>query len=394
MRFRKPFAKRGFDPEYPITPENLAGLRQAQIPAVGPQYAIQGAFEVHPSLLPPKTDVLSDQGWAELLEVAWMAAFADVPFSQIENHPAYPVAQLELARLLEWYPTETQGRLFDHGVLDNRRRYVSPIMENGSNWGSWTMQHTSGIEDDHGHLGSGYSGATLAETVHSDRPNQFCLEALGWAFDLVKKGEAEFQPWVPRYGTAMFVDWALPMAEYLTAAVTMAALREAFRHKWHCDQAMEIEPTARPEEQFWHYIEGNLDAPDWFKDSAVWDMPFFQREFTRAEDFTAFPEGSPDHPSNMAGHATLAGACEVPRAFVKLQPNHLDDLRRFQWNGAHGRSWARVHARNDNVRGLELGPRIAQIVIPREIERLGMENCGMAARGVQEALYDPFFTWV
>ncbi len=111
----------------------------------------------------------------------------------------------------------------------------------------------------------------------------------------------------------------------------------------------------------------------------------------------AFPEGSPLHPSYLAGHATVAGACTtILKAFFEEStpfPNPVvlnDDgttrvayqgpqltvggeLNKIATNVAYGRNLAGVHWRSDARESLKAGEQVA-IAMLRDIKSTAPES--------------------
>jgi hypothetical protein len=214
------------------------------------------------------------------------------------------------------------------------------------------------------------------------------------------------------FNSSNFLDTGPPDLLAMLGTVTRLALRASWSVKW--SSALKIRP-----ETFAAHIEtanlledaskipGFSDLQDWaHKDSSkiiVDEIRALNME--AVGESTAFlplvyPEGSPTHPSFVAGHSCIAGACitilkalsgthnsdgtkrtwadaangrnafalqEVDSADpTKLRPKMRDDgetvngeLNKLASNIGLGRDWAGVHYRSDNDCGLKIGESVA-----------------------------------
>merc|ERR1719263_2153745 len=100
---------------------------------------------------------------------------------------------------------------------------------------------------------------------------------------------------VPQRSAADFVNTHVLLARLAGWAVSVVS-PAAFASKWHHGRA-------RPEEVAWAVARGQLPSAPWAVAQAIQAM-----NLTSAADFTAYPEGSPRHPSYPAMHSAASSA--------------------------------------------------------------------------------------
>ena len=74
-----------------------------------------------------------------------------------------------------------------------------------------------------------------------------------------------------------------------------------------------------------------------------------------ATNFTAYPEGSPRHPSRPAMHYAASAASLWMPVVVQMTPEQLCQVQLTDYAVAFARTVARVHYQADNIAGPKLG---------------------------------------
>ena len=111
-------------------------------------------------------------------------------------------------------------------------------------------------------------------------------------------------------------------------------------------------------------------------------------EFEDATDFTAYPEGSPKHPSWPAMHsAASAGSLWMP-VVMKLTPEQLCQAKAVDYAVAYARTVAGVHYPTDNTAGLNLGQEILARKLPGYLAKVYGANPDVVARKIEEMRFD------
>lgn len=112
-------------------------------------------------------------------------------------------------------------------------------------------------------------------------------------------------------------------------------------------------------------------------------------DFGSATEFTAYPEGSPDHPSWPAMHsAASAGSLWIP-VVMDLTPEQLCEVKAVDYAVSYARTVAGVHYRSDNLDGLNLGQAILARILPDYMQ----ERYGSDPEAVRRKIESVRFDW-
>jgi len=217
----------------------------------------------------------------------------------------------------------------------------------------------------------GFSLTDGADAVHSEFPNT-------WPTSLVKEllgAGARMDPTiVPQRSQTDFVNTDVLLARMTGWAVSVVS-PSAFACKW-------ANGRARPEEVAWAVAQGAIAAPDAIA-SKVQGM-----QLTSAADFTAYPEGSPRHPSYPAMHSAASSSSLWLAVVMDLTDAQIAEARRVDWAVSRFRTFAGVHYDSDNRAGLALG----QEVIARELASF-LQTFGADAAAVEAKIARYRFDW-
>jgi hypothetical protein len=118
---------------------------------------------------------------------------------------------------------------------------------------------------------------------------------------------------------------------------------------------------ARPEEVAWNIHTGAIPAPQDLVEAIA------ARNLTSAESFTAYPEGSPRHPSWPAMHSAASSASLWLAVVMNLTDAQFCEVKRVDYAVAYARTVAGVHYPTDNIAGLNLGQEIVAQKLPQEL---------------------------
>jgi len=222
----------------------------------------------------------------------------------------------------------------------------------------------------------------LTEFVHKDFP---CFEGTNAALILTSFGSGALDPANPYTNNATqdgFVSFGLSELLDLVQAAAHEALKTAWYQKWLVNRRL------RPEE-FGFYLDyqltngTNLGIHSDLLNSAV--LPLIAaNQSNRYFLAQAYPEGSPAHPSYIAGHACFIGAgitilkawfnenfvipnpmvpdCAHPDVLTAYTGDDLTvggELNKLASNVSLGRDMAGVHYRSDGWQGMLLGEQVA-----------------------------------
>ena len=375
------------------------------------------AFEMtggdgHSSRMPPAPAFNSSFIAAEMAEVYWQALTRDVPFSDYDSDPLVAAAVADLNSFSTIIgPTDggqiTPGTLFrgetagdligpyisqflwldipnGQRLLDQRYNPPVPGDDFMIDYNEWlaiqrgaaptnpiTFDPTARyISDNRG----------LGEWVHTDYPYQGYQNAALIMLSLGGDALSDRNPYKTRANQGGFVTFGAAQILDLVAKAAVVSLKAAWYQKWLVHRRLRPEVfAARVENQLNgaknYGLHGDILASD-----AVARLVMANGNALLP---SAFPEGSPTHPSYPAGHATIAGACcTVLKAFfnesyvlpspvvassdgLALDPWTGDDLtlgneiNKLANNISIGRDAASVHYRTDGVDGVTVGEQVA-----------------------------------
>ncbi|WP_206057647.1 MULTISPECIES: vanadium-dependent haloperoxidase [Nocardiopsis] len=413
------------------------GPRQRKLtnPQAGLAYDVEGP-DAQQIAVPPAPRIDGAQNSAEMGELYWMALCRDVGFTEFDTHPLAEAAAADLTESFSDFrgpkedgrvtpatlfrgctagdltgPYLSQFLLLDipYGTLRVQQRHdtVPAEVDHVCDFDTW-LAVQRGVEqpeedrdaDDRRYI---RNPRDLAHYVHHDALYQAYLNATlillgrGVPFDGGNPyHHSDNQSGLGTYGGPHLLS--------LVPEVATRALKAAWFQKWNVHRRL------RPE-AFGGRVHAHLD------DSVPADYPMIDEEVLRSRALEetqrrwgssllpqAFPEGSPTHPSYVAGHATVAGACVtvlkawfdtsavledpvVPDARGKRLVPHTGDaaltvggeLDKVAANISLGRNMAGVHWRTDHTASVRLGEEIA-IRILREQVRLGNESAHFTLR--------------
>lgn len=360
----------------------------------------------------------------EMVELYWTALVRDVNFNEFETDSTVADAIANLNTLTDFRGPKIGGVVTPTTFLrgdtpgDLMGPYISQFLYQTVNYGNTVILSntletpaTTGndflttFEDLLIVLKGGLTGKTityatnnfirtprdLTEYVHQDTPGQASLSALLILQHFVGLYGASLfdsnNPYISNPTQEGFVTFNISHALSLVRNAVHEALKAAWYHKWQVNRRL------RPEEYGFYVNDqiangNNLDIhSDLINSQALTStMATFGSLFLPS----AYPEGSPVHPSYPAGHAVFIGAATtILKAFFNedfiipdaLAPNTANtdlepfndipltvggELNKLAANIALGRNHAGVHYRSDGTQGILLGEKVALDILNNE----------------------------
>lgn len=216
----------------------------------------------------------------------------------------------------------------------------------------------------------------VAEAVHDEPPgyhqSQFILDMLSRSFGEVTL-DYDIIPWRT---SVQFLRGVVMMYDINTWAIGFVGPHN-FLAKWHAGRC-------RPEEIVWAIKSRTLeDIPeDIMSDIQALDI-------SDATEFTAYPEGSPKHPSWPAMHSAASNISFWLRVLFKLTPQQFCEAKKVDYAVAYARTVAGVHYPGDNIDGLNMG----QDIIARELPIFLSEKYGSSINNVEDKVKKMRFDW-
>lgn len=168
-----------------------------------------------------------------------------------------------------------------------------------------------------------------------------------------------------------FTNKAVLLSDVLGWAAR-AVSPNSFATKWHF-------MVARPEEVVAAVLAGTISAP-WEITCLIRSLGDLALLTADPRTLTAFPEGSPGHPSYNAMHAAAAGAqLAVAQTLLNLNTPNLMHLQRAAGGMSYYRTWAGVHYPMDNASGLWLGYETVRRGLPAHLAQFGADPAAVQA---------------
>lgn len=131
---------------------------------------------------------------------------------------------------------------------------------------------------------------------------------------------------------------------------------------------------ARPEEVAWKIATGEIDTADGVPEDLV--TMIASMEIGSPYEFTAYPEGSPNHPSWPAMHSAGSAASIWLPLVLNLSEEQICQVKLLDWAISYARTVAGVHFPTDNTFGLNLGQALLAEYLPTFLA----ETYGMAGQ--------------
>lgn len=185
---------------------------------------------------------------------------------------------------------------------------------------------------------------------------------------------------VPMRGKRDFIGREIRLMEILNWSVGKVAAVN-FWIKWYVGRQ-------RPEEIAWKIATGELTTEE---DGVpeVLAARIKAMELEHAENFTAFPEGCPPHPSWPAMHAAASATSLWLPVVANLTSDQYCEVLRLDFAVAMARTVAGVHYTEDNYAGLQFG----QEFIARQLPTYLAQRFGSNATAVEAKVKTLRFDW-
>ena len=225
-------------------------------------------------------------------------------------------------------------------------------------------------------LWEGYSIARVADAVHDEYPGfhqaelmkQFWSEGVSLDYNIV-----------PFRSNLDFIGLQVRMAALNTWAIGVVSAPN-FCLKWSAGRP-------RPEEVVYKIATSELTQMDGVPDNLVNQIELMG--LASAEDFTAYEEGSPVHPSWPAMHSAASSASLWLAVLLDLSPDQYCEALRVDYAVSYARTIAGVHYPTDNIAGLNMGTEVMRNHLADHMA----ETYGSDRTAVQNKLNRLAFDW-
>lgn len=146
---------------------------------------------------------------------------------------------------------------------------------------------------------------------------------------------------------------------------------------------------ARPEEVVWAILQKKESFVEGVPRNIQTLLDTHFGNLTRPAEFTAYPEGSPSHPSFPAMHAASSAASLWLAVVMDLTPSQHCRTKQLDYAIAYARTIAGVHYPTDNLAGLQMGQEILAHFLPDYLA----ETYGSDPKRVRHKIDSVRFDW-
>lgn len=222
----------------------------------------------------------------------------------------------------------------------------------------------------------GFTLKMVAEAVHDEYPNYH--QSLNLS-RLIGDGNVFVDNNViPKRSEFQFLRGPVLLADINTWATRVVGP--------HSFAAKYLVGRCRPEEIAWDIKIGAIPAEYVPRDIllSIDAIP----NFNAASVFTAYPEGSPRHPSWPAMHSAASQTSFWMSVVLDLSPEELCQARLVDYGVAYARTIAGVHYPDDNIAGLNFGQEVLASLLPMYLSVTYESDEEEVLRKITEMRYD------
>lgn len=224
-----------------------------------------------------------------------------------------------------------------------------------------------------------YGFRDVAEAVHDEFPGIHHINLITtWLQEgsLVPNNQI-----IPKFGKIDFLRGPVMISDMVGTAIRLVGTCN-FALKWECGRA-------RPEEVAWKIYQEELIVPNVHSKTAFEISYIYNGHDDSATRFTAYPEGSPTHPSWPAMHSAASSGSYWLSIMFKLTNEQKCEAKKLDYAIAYGRTIAGVHYPDDNIAGLILGEEILLQLLPEYLSTV----YGAAKEKVAQSARNKLFDW-
>ena len=217
--------------------------------------------------------------------------------------------------------------------------------------------------------------AQVAEAVHDEFSGIHHI-GLMTEWDKAKSIKIDSQV-VPLVSNIDFLRGMVMLSDLVTWAIARVG-PSSFELKWYAG-------LARPEEIAYKIATGEITKgpPECLVKSIK------SLNLAAATNFTAYPEGSPRHPSWPAMHSAACAASMWMPVVMNLTPQQYCQVQLMDYAIAFARTAAGVHYQMDNMAGLKLGRELVARFLPGYLN----EKYGSSKSAVKAKIASLSFDW-
>jgi len=217
-----------------------------------------------------------------------------------------------------------------------------------------------------------YTIDDVAEAVHDEYPGKYHAE---YVQQELKNFNVDYDI-IPYVCEVEFIRGIVMLSDLINWSIARVA-QPNFGLKYHVGRA-------RPEEVAWKISQRLLkEGPT---PSIVVDI--YDMNLTDAASFTAYPEGSPTHPSWPAMHSAGAAASLWMAVILDLTDEQWCQIKLTDYAVSYARVVAGVHYENDSLAGLMLGQEIMAKRLPNYLHGMYGSSITNVTAKINEKRFD------
>lgn len=190
-----------------------------------------------------------------------------------------------------------------------------------------------------------------AEQVNDEIPGKHHMHLLEYLF---KTGAKVDKSMIPSKSKTEFLKQEVACAEIATWAISEIGYTN-FKIKWFVGRC-------RPEEVAFKITTGEYNEYSGVPKEIVDKIK--QMQLRTPEDFTAYKQGCPRHPSFPAMHSAASAMSTWAPTVLMLTKEQICQCKLLDWAIAFARTLAGVHYPSDNLAGLKLGQKLMYKNLP------------------------------
>jgi len=221
-----------------------------------------------------------------------------------------------------------------------------------------------------------YTIHDVAKAVHNEFPGVHHINLIK---TLLADGATVDRKMIPSLCDHDFLRSVVMLSDMNTWSIAKVGPMN-FGVKWYAGRA-------RPEEVAYAIAQGKIGVTDGVPAKLLNDIK--SMGLTNATSYTAYPEGSPRHPSWPAMHSAASAGSMWISTVLNLTPEQYCEVQKVDYAISYARTVAGVHYPTDNTAGLNLG----QQVLARHLPFYLHQKYGAKRAEIRRKIAKYIFDW-
>lgn len=221
----------------------------------------------------------------------------------------------------------------------------------------------------------GFDIHDVAKAVHNEFPGVHHINLIG---ELMKGGATIDREVIPSLCDIDFLRGTVMLSDLNTWTIAKVGPMN-FGVKWYAGRA-------RPEEVAWEIAQGNIGVAEGVPAKLVADIQ--SMNLGDPTSYTAYPEGSPRHPSWPAMHSAASAGSLWIATVLNLTPEQYCEVQKVDYAISYARTVAGVHYPTDNTAGLNLGQQVLARQLPFQLHQKFGTKRSTSRRKIAKYIFD------